>query len=437
MPIPSGCHAIRQNENQEKVGTNERDRAKEEEKGEEKETGKEKVPLLSFPGGGIYFYWQLGVIKYLLANQYDLGKVQFVGASAGALTSTLVACDVDIQRATNLAIEMSHQHEIWQRGLGLVGVWGNLVEEWLDALLPMNAHEICNRRIHLFVTKVGYPYPQRISINHFHSREELIKVNMASVHIPYVMNKRIFRFIKSSEEKEKKEDELSHLSPTAAQQQPTQIKQTQESPYLHNDNDEKQSLFMDEELSSSSSSSSSIDTIVEAYLPDPPIASSNVSEPPQHIPIPSQNFPLRRSHSASVSSSPASSSVSSSVFSSFSSSSSLNNLFSSSFLSFQKMKEEEPTAPKFSWTSSEYIKSSPSMSTIASSSSCSSSSSPSSEFTPTSIPGSPSTGGPSFLFSSLFGSSTTKYKSNRNQKNIINLSISNSNYNSKQEKEKN
>lgn len=39
-----------------------------------------------FPGGGLFFYWQAGVIAYLRENSYDLSSILLSGASAGALS---------------------------------------------------------------------------------------------------------------------------------------------------------------------------------------------------------------------------------------------------------------------------------------------------------------------------------------------------------------
>lgn len=45
-----------------------------------------------------YFFWELGCLRYL-HRQFDLTKVQLVGASAGGLIATLAACGVDEDRA--------------------------------------------------------------------------------------------------------------------------------------------------------------------------------------------------------------------------------------------------------------------------------------------------------------------------------------------------
>ena len=41
--------------------------------------------------------------------------------------------------------------QVWSRPLGLAGVWGAMVEDWLEELLPENADSICRDRVHLLV----------------------------------------------------------------------------------------------------------------------------------------------------------------------------------------------------------------------------------------------------------------------------------------------
>lgn len=45
--------------------------------------------------------------------------------------------------------------QIWTRPLGLAGVWGAMVEDWLDELLPDDADVICRDRVHLLVGAVS------------------------------------------------------------------------------------------------------------------------------------------------------------------------------------------------------------------------------------------------------------------------------------------
>ena len=62
-----------------------------------------------FPGGGIFFYWQAGVVSYLREQGYDLDDATMAGASAGALTATLTASNVDFYDATALALDLARR----------------------------------------------------------------------------------------------------------------------------------------------------------------------------------------------------------------------------------------------------------------------------------------------------------------------------------------
>lgn len=142
----------------------------------------ERGPHLIFPGGGLFFYWQAGIVSYLREQGYDLDKITVSGASAGALTATLTATCVDFYKATELALQMSEEAGVWDRPSGLQGIWGPIIYEWLDRLLPENAVEMVNGgRLSLLVT----PIPQfgKEKVSEFMSRGDLIQCNMASVHL--------------------------------------------------------------------------------------------------------------------------------------------------------------------------------------------------------------------------------------------------------------
>jgi predicted acylesterase/phospholipase RssA len=147
----------------------------------------ESPPHLVFPGGGIFFYWQAGAVSYLREQGYNLTAVTAAGASAGALTATLAATGVDFYQATALALELAEKAGIWDRSGGLQGIWGPMIYDWLDELLPENAVErIENGRLSLLVT----PLPKfgKKKINAFKDRNDLIRCNMASIHLPWFLN---------------------------------------------------------------------------------------------------------------------------------------------------------------------------------------------------------------------------------------------------------
>lgn len=143
-------------------------------------------PRLIFPGGGLFFYWQAGVISHLKEEGYDLSKAHLSGASAGALSATLAATGVDFYEATELALSLSEEAGVWDRPLGLQGIWGDMIHTWLDELLPHDANEMVSEKLHILVTPV--PSFGKQKINKFDTRDDLIHANMASVHLPWFLN---------------------------------------------------------------------------------------------------------------------------------------------------------------------------------------------------------------------------------------------------------
>lgn len=133
-----------------------------------------------FPGGGIFFYYQAGLVSYLREVGYDLSNCTFAGASAGALTATLTAAEVDFYEATDLALDMAAKAGVWDRSGGLQGIWGPMIEDWLEALLPQSI-DFVQGRVTLLVTPV--PSFGKTKVSMFHNRSDLIQCNMASVHL--------------------------------------------------------------------------------------------------------------------------------------------------------------------------------------------------------------------------------------------------------------
>uniref|UniRef100_A0A7S0WTC8 Patatin n=1 Tax=Chlamydomonas leiostraca TaxID=1034604 RepID=A0A7S0WTC8_9CHLO len=152
------------------------------------EAQKRQKLTVSWAGAGLYFFWQLGAMKYL-AERYDLTKIPMAGASGGALAAVLAACGVPADRVMQHAYDLSVKHNIWERPLGLLGVWGSLIEKWLDDLLPDNAHELCRGRITVVVTTL--PDMAQVGISDYTSKKDLIDACMASSHIPLLLDMRL------------------------------------------------------------------------------------------------------------------------------------------------------------------------------------------------------------------------------------------------------
>lgn len=145
--------------------------------------------VIVFQGGGQYFFWMMGIIKYL--NNFDLSKIKVVGASAGALSAVLMACHIDVEKALDLALQLCDKHRVWDRRLKFIGVWGGLVEEWLDALLPENAAGLCSHKVYIIVSQL---FRTRKIVSTFSGKQELIGCLMASIHIPFLLDYHPFRW---------------------------------------------------------------------------------------------------------------------------------------------------------------------------------------------------------------------------------------------------
>jgi hypothetical protein len=131
------------------------------------------------------FWWQQGAVSRL--GQYvDISQAATSGASAGACSAVLAACGVPAADVSRVALELSHHARVFERPLGLAGVWGGLVREWLDQLLPPDAHARCDGRVHISVLEV-LPWRRRL-VRDFSSRQSLIDTVMASAHVPWFMD---------------------------------------------------------------------------------------------------------------------------------------------------------------------------------------------------------------------------------------------------------
>ena len=154
--------------------------------------------IVAFTGGGLFYWWQAG---YMSAFRLP-PNARVVGASAGSLTALMAKCDVDQEEAFRLALDLCDKYEIFSRPLGLAGRWGGLVREWINALLPMDAHERCRGKVHVLIThiaidpfapegspqKLSWPLLKRVRVTDFRDRADLVDCVMASVHIPWFMD---------------------------------------------------------------------------------------------------------------------------------------------------------------------------------------------------------------------------------------------------------
>ena len=150
---------------------------------------------------------QAGALK-ALQEMYDLDEMHMTGASAGALCAVLAGCNVDMDRAfevasrcvssrsgsrlavtasspqifcelyihctTSLAVRtgktqdestdrqrgrLAQDNGVWERPQGLMGIWGGMIRGWLDELLPADAADSCRGRVAVSVTAIRPAMP--------------------------------------------------------------------------------------------------------------------------------------------------------------------------------------------------------------------------------------------------------------------------------------
>ena len=89
------------------------------------------------------------------------------------------------------AVESAHalsvQHGLFDRPLGLAGVWGGVVRRWLHDLLPVDAADVCGGgRLKLVVTDV--PSLRTSTLDCFTTKAELVDACLASAHVPFFLD---------------------------------------------------------------------------------------------------------------------------------------------------------------------------------------------------------------------------------------------------------
>lgn len=147
---------------------------------------------IALPGGGLFFWWQLGAMTRLRREFGGPPPVPLIGASAGGLASVCAAADVDPVQARELAIEMCELSGVFTRGKwGLAGVWGVLVREWLYDLLPSDAAARCENVKLVMIsrneTAPVWSWKRKIA-GPFDDTDDLVDAALASAHVPLFLD---------------------------------------------------------------------------------------------------------------------------------------------------------------------------------------------------------------------------------------------------------
>lgn len=156
---------------------------------------------IRYNGGGIYFWWQAGVSIYLqekvlpsaAASGVNGQPLKYLGSSAGSLSAAMMAVNADFQRSAQYAIDQAEREGLFKKRMGLFGVWGPLVREWLsqslgpEESLPSNI----GTTLYITATPVGLQQPKTNILSNLKSKERILDACAASTHVPIFMNKKL------------------------------------------------------------------------------------------------------------------------------------------------------------------------------------------------------------------------------------------------------
>ncbi|CAI5637518.1 patatin-like phospholipase domain containing 3 isoform X2 [Oreochromis niloticus] len=140
---------------------------------------------LSFAGCGFLGIYHIGVASCLLEKAPYLIKeaTKLYGASAGALTASMLASEAPIAKCCEDVIEVAK--EARKRNLGPLHPTFNLIKvlrSGLNRNLPSDAHTLASERLCVSLTRVSDG--ENVLVSEFDSKDELIQALICSCFIP-------------------------------------------------------------------------------------------------------------------------------------------------------------------------------------------------------------------------------------------------------------
>ncbi len=175
---------------------------------------------ISFSGAAFRYPWHFGVAAYLQEKYNDkLPNVCFLGASAGAMVSTLLACDVKIANyVMGIEVKGNTNSDVYTPKLTAAGGFNYSGDGWLDKVYSnrlitqsttgvyghiFDALRATNKQIPLLtngcetmttnkatfsLTNITSWWPKNERINQFASTDDLINYVLASGHLPFLVD---------------------------------------------------------------------------------------------------------------------------------------------------------------------------------------------------------------------------------------------------------
>ena len=140
-----------------------------------------KIRSFSFAGCAWHMAFHLGVGE-TIQKQTNTENFSFFGASSGALTALLLVAKVPSRECMNFLLSSCQKTE--HRKLGPIGKMTGLVHSALTELLPSH-QEIDHNRLKISVTQALPLKNQLLPKGPIISKEEIIKIALASCYIPF------------------------------------------------------------------------------------------------------------------------------------------------------------------------------------------------------------------------------------------------------------
>lgn len=150
----------------------------------------------AFGPGGLLYAFHIGVVEGLLRSKHQgIRFVPLAGASCGALAALSLRVGMPPEVAESAFWELVTMLRRQGHGRGTLA----FLRAKLDAVLPSDAHELCNRGSNFYVqllrvadpsailsAPIAAPVPVPVLVSHFRSRAHLIEVVCASCRVPFV-----------------------------------------------------------------------------------------------------------------------------------------------------------------------------------------------------------------------------------------------------------
>lgn len=137
--------------------------------------------------GGFYGFYMIGMDKILkkLEKEKKINIKRYSGSSVGAICSVLMACNISAHDTINIYNNLMYSKNYFEK-----------LKSELLRLLPKDAFLLCNDRVFIHITQIGFPFIlNHIVISKFNDNQDLVDAMMASSNMPlFISPKLTYKF---------------------------------------------------------------------------------------------------------------------------------------------------------------------------------------------------------------------------------------------------